>query len=49
MRNLLVFATVLLIGGVYLARSADKFVAAHPQAAAAPSAPARDLSPPGVA
>jgi aspartyl protease family protein len=42
MRNLLVFAIVLLIGGVYLARSADNFVAAHPQAAAAPSAQPRD-------
>jgi aspartyl protease family protein len=35
MRNLLVFAIMLLIGGAYIARSADQFVVAHPQAAAA--------------
>lgn len=40
MRNLLVFAVMLLIGGAYIARSADKFVVAHPQAAAAPPAAA---------
>jgi aspartyl protease family protein len=38
MRNLLIFAVMLLIGGAYIARSADKFVVAHPQAAAATQA-----------
>jgi aspartyl protease family protein len=44
MRNLLVFAIVLLAGGVYLARSADKLVVAHPPGAAvaAPATALRD-------
>ncbi len=43
MRNLLVIAVMLLVGGAYIARSADKFVVAHPQAAAAgPSAQPRE-------
>ncbi len=43
MRNLLVFATVLLVAGSYIARFADKTVIAHPQAAAAtPTAEPRE-------
>ncbi len=44
MRHLLVFALVLLIGGAYIARSADKFVASNPQAAAAATAPRDPVS-----
>jgi aspartyl protease family protein len=39
MRNLFVFAVVLLIGGAYIARSADQLVVAHPQAAATAMSP----------
>ncbi len=38
MRNLLIFAAVLLIAGSYIARFADKAVVAHPQAAVAATA-----------
>jgi aspartyl protease family protein len=41
MRNLLIFAVMLLVGGVYIARSADHF-AAQPKAAAAPVAGPRE-------
>jgi len=35
MRSVLIFAAVLLVGGVYVARLADKAVSAYPQQAAA--------------
>jgi aspartyl protease family protein len=42
MRNLLILAAVLLVGGVYVARTANTIVTTHPHAAPAASAAARE-------